>query len=137
MTGCAKQSAPLYPTHVESPEYDRVAQLAHIEGQVVVTATIGAEGDVIDAHAVGPPMLVKGAVANLKLWKFEKPKKGQRQQAIVYDYKIEDAENPGSCEAAPPPPPKISFDLPQRVEITAEGIVLCDPSGTIPSKKHR
>lgn len=131
LTGCAKQNAPLYPTHIEAPSYDRLAQVAHIEGKVVLTATIGPEGNVIDVRAVGPPMLVKGAVANLKLWKFEKRKK-QRQQTIVYDYKI---ENDGTCEITPPP--RTSFDLPQSVEIAAPALILCDPIGTIRSKKHR
>lgn len=132
LTGCAKQAAPLYPTHIESPAYDPLALVAHIQGKVVLTATIGVEGDVIDAHAVGPPMLVKGAVTNLKLREFEKPRTGQRQQTIVYDYKIEDD---ATCEVTPPP--KTSFDLPQRVEIAAPALILCDPIGTIRSKKHR
>jgi TonB family protein len=132
VAGCAHRKAPLYPTHIEAPAYDRIAQAAHIEGKVVVTATIGAEGNVIDARGIGPPMLVKGAVANLKLWKFEKPRTGQRQQTIVYDYKIEDD---ATCEVTPPP--RTSFDLPQRVEIAAEAVILCDPIGTIPAKKHR
>lgn len=131
LTGCAKPSTPLYPTHIESPVYDRLPQVAHIEGKVVLTATIGPEGNVVDVHAVGPPMLVKGAVANLKLWKFEKPRTGQRQQTIVYDYKIEDDT---TCKITPPS--RTSFDLPQRVEIAAPEVILCDPVGTIPAKKH-
>ncbi len=130
LTGCAKRIALLYPTHIESPKYEPTARLAHIEGQVVVTATIGVEGNVIDAHAVGPPMLVKGAVANLKLWKFQNPRKDQAQQTVIYDYAIQGV---AFCIVLPA---KVDFDLPERVELSAQPVVTCDPAVTTPNKKR-
>jgi hypothetical protein len=101
---------------------------------VVVTATIGAEGNVIEADAVGPPMLLNGAVANLKLWRFENLRKSQRQQTIVYDYEIEGA---GSCDPSSSLASRVSFDLPRRVEIVAPPVVLCDPAEVVPDRKDR
>lgn len=136
LSGCANRNPRLYPTHIEAPAYDGVAQTAHIEGKVVVTATIGAEGNVIDARAVGPPMLVKGAVANLKLWKFQRPHVKQAEQTITYDYRIE-GEGDTSCDPGSSLSSRVSFDLPQRVEIVAPPVILCDPAEAVAKRKHR
>ena len=51
------------------PEYPLVAKQAHVQGVVVVAATIGVDGKVKSASAVsGPPLLQKAAVDAVKQW---------------------------------------------------------------------
>jgi hypothetical protein len=79
-------------------------------------------------------MLVKGAVANLKLWKFQRPPDKPVEETITYDYRIEED---GSCDPWSSPSSTVSFDLPQRVEIAAPPVVLCDPAEATPTKRAR
>jgi protein TonB len=54
------------------PEYPRVAQMAKVEGVVVIDAMIDEHGNVVQAHAVsGPGLLIASALAAVLQWKFE------------------------------------------------------------------
>ena len=44
------------------------ARVAHIDGHIVVTATIDGNGTVIETRATGQPMLAKSARKNFRLW---------------------------------------------------------------------
>ena len=129
LIGCARPQVRLHPTHIETPDYDRVAQLAHIEGSIVVKATIDADGNVTDAKPEGQPMLGRYAATNLRLWRFEKPKRAPFRESITYDYRF---EGPGQCEALPA---KVTFDLPDRVEVVAEPVHTCDPTAAIGKRR--
>ena len=131
LPGCERTEAKLYPTHIESPDYDRTAQLAHIEGEVDVVATIDSAGNVIDAKAKGPPMLASHAVKNILQWKFERPRHAPSEQTVVYDFRLEE---PGECDFLPA---KVSFDLPGRVDIVAQGVHTCDPATAVSQIKNR
>jgi protein TonB len=51
------------------PEYPLVAKNAHVQGVVVVSATVGVDGKVKSASAVsGPPLLQKAAVDAVRQW---------------------------------------------------------------------
>lgn len=51
------------------PEYPLVAKNAHVQGIVVVSATVGVDGKVKSASAVsGPPLLQKAAVEAVRQW---------------------------------------------------------------------
>ena len=51
------------------PEYPLVAKQAHVQGVVVVSATVGVDGKVKSASAVsGPPLLQKAAVDAVRQW---------------------------------------------------------------------
>lgn len=54
------------------PEYPLVAKQAHVQGVVVVSATVGTDGKVKSASAVsGPPLLQKAAVDAVKQWTYK------------------------------------------------------------------
>ncbi len=125
MTACGGAQTALYPEHIEVPEYDRTANFAHLEGEIQVKVTIDANGNVVDAHATGQPMLAAVATRNARLWTFARPIHSPFEQTLIYEYK---AEGSGDCEIQPA---KVSFDLPNRVTITAQPVYTCDPAVTI------
>jgi protein TonB len=54
------------------PQYPLLARQARIEGDVVVSAIIDPEGNVVEMKAIsGPPMLYPAALAALRQWRFE------------------------------------------------------------------
>ena len=54
------------------PEYPLVAKQAHVQGVVVVSATVGVDGKVKSASAVsGPPLLQKAAVDAVRQWVYK------------------------------------------------------------------
>jgi periplasmic protein TonB len=62
--------APRKVRHV-SPVYPAIAQSAHVEGIVIIDATIGADGRVQDAHVRrGHPLLDQAALDAVRQWTF-------------------------------------------------------------------
>jgi hypothetical protein len=120
LSGCHK-AAP-FPAHIEAPDYETISQLAHITGQVRIQATVDRLGNVVDAQADGPPLLAKGALENIRRWKFQTSGSSSTKVTVVYEYRL---EGEGNCY---PMPPLVSFDLPGRVEIVARPTHTCDPS---------
>src|SRR6266850_1788380 len=58
--------------HIEQPKYPPEAKRAHIEGAVILEATVTAEGTVDKVKVIsGPPMLVEPAVEAISHWKYE------------------------------------------------------------------
>jgi TonB family protein len=54
-----------------NPEYPALARMAHVEGSVMLMATINEEGLVSDAKVMeGNPMLVDSAIQTVKQWKY-------------------------------------------------------------------
>jgi protein TonB len=54
-----------------NPEYPKKARSQHVQGTVVLNATISKEGDIADLTVVsGDPLLVKAAVKAVKQWKY-------------------------------------------------------------------
>ena len=127
--GCQKSHRLLQPKHLVTPDYDRTAQIAHIDGHIVITATIDADGSVIETRTTGQPILARSATANLKRWTFEKPRHLPWEQTIIYDYKL---EGTASCEVSPS---LVTFDSPDRVTIVANPVQTCDPSVTISKRR--
>jgi periplasmic protein TonB len=53
------------------PEYPRMAKLARIQGQVLLTAVINKNGEIEKLQAVsGPPLLIKAALAAVSQWRY-------------------------------------------------------------------
>lgn len=56
----------------KAPDYPLVAKQAHVQGVVVVSATVGVDGKVKSASAVsGPPLLQKAAVDAVRQWTYK------------------------------------------------------------------
>lgn len=99
--------------------------LAHIEGRIVVAATVDSEGNVTDVHVSGQPMLAKAAEGNIRLWRFEKPKRAPFEDALTFDYRL---DGPADCYVLPP---KVTLEMPDRVEIVAQPVQTCDSAAPL------
>lgn len=47
----AQEAEPLCPRHIETPLYPLPVRVAHVQGKVALSVTIGADGKVMDAEA--------------------------------------------------------------------------------------
>jgi TonB family protein len=55
-----------------TPEYPTLAQQAGIQGEVIISAVIDSQGNVVDMKVVsGPPLLYMAAMKALAKWKFQ------------------------------------------------------------------
>jgi protein TonB len=55
-----------------NPDYPLLAHQAGIQGEVIISAVIDAQGNVVDMKVVsGPPLLYQAAMKALAKWKFE------------------------------------------------------------------
>jgi TonB family protein len=55
-----------------NPEYPIIARQAGIQGEVIISAVIDSQGNVVDMKVVsGPPLLYSAAMKALATWKFE------------------------------------------------------------------
>jgi TonB family protein len=107
---------PVWPKHIEAPSYPQIARTAHVSGEVIVEVTLDADGKVTQALVVrGSPLLGRSARDNAQGWIFSKPESPHTQR-LIYDYKIDDASKNDTL------PPKVTFDLPDRVTIVAPGV---------------
>jgi len=96
--------------HLEAPQYPLMARLAQISGDVVVKVSISPEGTVAEVDRIsGPSVLRDYAAQNLKKWVFDHGE--ERNLEIQFKFKL---QNPPTNYA---PPPVVTFDLPNHVEI--------------------
>lgn len=96
--------------HVERLIYPLVAKLGHIEGTVILRATVDPEGRVSAVAALsGPKALLKESAENLKKWTFARPR-GSTVLA-VYWFRFR-----GLCEL--PCPSGFEFYPPNLVVVT-------------------
>jgi outer membrane biosynthesis protein TonB len=96
--------------HVERMIYPLVAKIGHIEGAVVLRASIDSEGRVSEAAALsGPKALLKESVENLKKWTFAGPRSSTA--IAVYWFRFQ-----GLCEL--PCPSGFEFYPPNLVVVT-------------------
>jgi Gram-negative bacterial TonB protein C-terminal len=96
--------------HVERMIYPLVAKIGHIEGAVVLRATVDSEGRVSEAVPLsGPKALLEESAKNLKKWTFSSP----RSSTIlaVYWFRFR-----GLCEL--PCPSGFEFYPPNVVVVT-------------------
>jgi hypothetical protein len=111
-----QETKPLCPKHIETPSYAMIARTAHIQGKVILSLVIGADGEVVDAEAINDETWVSllkiGAISNIRLWTFTKPPSTPYRQTIIYDYQIDSFLPLNS-------PDKVSFDLPDKVTVVA------------------
>jgi|SRR5208282_3433494 len=99
--------------HILAPAYPRLAWFAQLTGAVGVDVDIAADGKVRSAVGSGAHNLLnRAAEENAREWIFCSSAEGFKLR-VTYVYRLEGRrENEQS-------PPKVSFDLPDRVEIVA------------------
>ena len=74
----------------EDLRYPRLAEVARVAGDVVVTVTMNDDGSVMDAVALsGPRLLVDAAIDNARTWRFVPNR--LRRAIVVYEFRIEGA----------------------------------------------
>ena len=78
----------------EPMKYPLLARNAHIQGMVVVRATLDGHGNVIEASVIsGARALIPETQENAKKWKFEP--NPENAAVIIYDFTI-----PGVCDSS-------------------------------------
>jgi TonB family protein len=131
---------PLCPKHIEIPVYPSIARTAHITGKVILILTLDADGKVSDLEVAneddkGVGLLKLAATDNIRHWTFAKPPSAPYTQTIVYDFELV-ASLPG--DDGYHPIVKVTFDLPERVTISANAMLTDHGggTGTTIKKKH-
>jgi protein TonB len=72
-----------------SPEYPILAQQAGIQGEVIISAVIDSQGNVVNMKVVsGPPLLYLAAMKALAKWKFEPTYLDGEPVAIKWDVSV-------------------------------------------------
>jgi TonB family protein len=68
------------------PEYPELAKQMNVTGKVKISATIAADGHVIETKVVGgSPLLVNAALEALKKWRFE-PAAKQTSEVVEFTF---------------------------------------------------
>ncbi|MGC1105666.1 MAG: energy transducer TonB [Candidatus Acidiferrales bacterium] len=135
---CSAQGQPaLCPRHIETPSYPPIARMANVTGEVVLQATIDADGEVVHIGFANNDkrlrMLETSASENLRHWTFAKPPSAPYKEAISYDYEFDPSLPPYDGSPSRPVITRVSFDLPDRVTIATNGMMV-EPSQL---KPHR
>jgi protein TonB len=72
-----------------NPQYPEAARKAHIQGEVVLRATIGTKGNVENLQVVsGPAELTPAAVEAVKQWKYRPYRKDGRAVEVETDITV-------------------------------------------------
>ena len=126
LTAIAQQaSLPLLPKHIVGLKYPRLANFAHIAGEVSLEAEIAGDGRVVSIKVVsGNPLLTMAAKESLAQWQFEpcSPVERECRAAIKFMFVLD--QKP-LCEIAECPN-DITVDLPNKITVrsqTARAIV--------------
>jgi TonB family protein len=125
-SSCVAQTTPerLCPKHVEPPTYPSIARTAHITGKVILELTLDADGKVKEVKVVNENdkwvgLLKLTAIDNVRLWTFAKPPRAAFTQTVVYDFELDDSLPGEGGPSSLPAITKVTFDLPDRVTISA------------------
>jgi TonB family protein len=116
---------PICPKHIESPTYPPLARQVRLMGEVTLSVTVDAEGNVQrvvalsgSANRQAPKLLRDSAVENMQHWTFSKPPTAPYTEVIVYDYEADPSLPPSGGPKRLPVLTKIVFDLPNQVRIS-------------------
>jgi TonB family protein len=112
---CAAQG--LCVRRIVAPGYPRLARIAKMQGEVTVDIGVSADGRVVSVKTSGADELLKEASAeNARQWTFcptrKAPSEPLEHLIVTYIYRLDGGEEYYD------PPPRLVFDLPQRIEIT-------------------
>ncbi|MGB6484050.1 MAG: TonB family protein [Candidatus Acidiferrales bacterium] len=137
LAGTCFAQEPLCPRHIETPSYPAIARMANVTGKVALQVTIGADGEITHIGFANTDkrsrILEASASENLRHWTFAKPPSAPYSETITYDYEFDLSLPPYDGSPSRPVITKVSFDLPDRVIIVTNGMMV-EPSQ---SKPHR
>jgi TonB-like protein len=108
-TATSQEPQELWVLHAESPFYDPLNWTINKSGDVVVAVTVSEDGSVQEAQASGHPLLITGALQNVKTWRFVRGQK--RHLNVTYEYRLDEPPADKLLQ------PRVTFDFPNRVRI--------------------
>ncbi len=116
----AIQASPdsLCVAHLEVPEYPKIARLAQLQEIVDVMIDINESGEVISARASKDSLFRSEVENNVRTWTFKHlpaHAKFPITHAIRFEFKLDGKRSDS--------PPKVTFDLPERVRIVGHAPV--------------
>lgn len=131
LVSCSSER-PLSVVQASAPNYPRVAQLAHIEGDIVVAIDIAPDGRVSTAAVVSGPALREireGSLAAARQWVFTRSSKQLRKEELTFEFKIEGKPNQDGQE--------VKFLPPNHLVVSVHPVETEDPTVAITHPKHR
>jgi TonB family protein len=128
---------------LKQPVYPHLARLANIDGEVIVTVTVHADGKAGVALESGHPILAQAALDRAKRSQFECRRcESTVPYRLVYWFRL--TRDGDCCSASETPqvaeePPSGEQDRAQStyIAITAQAICLCDPGVELLTRKTR
>jgi len=117
------------------PFYPRLAQMARIQG--VVTLRLSTDGKRVSAieGESGPLMLVKAAKENVGTWQFEQHVPTSFE--TTFRYRLYGSKCDSQCNCSGVEKRTALLRLPTEVEVSAEGLMICDPAEEIKPKTRK
>jgi TonB family protein len=110
-----------FATRVVSMEYPRLAAMARITGTAVLRVGIDSAGKVVIANGLsGHPILVKGAVENIKLWRFSPGRSSGEKAASEFDFTYVFKLTDGSDTSRPCS--ALTYEYPDKVTVESEAL---------------
>jgi TonB family protein len=115
------------------PTYPRLAQQAHITGDVDLMLSIRRDGSVESAVVVsGHPILKQAALDSAQQSQFDCGGCVETASyALKYKFQITSRGYPNDCDTTEKQPPAEVDDLRHQVTVSAWGVEICDPAGRI------
>lgn len=111
-------SSPL-PKRIVGLKYPRLANFAHVSGEVSLQAEVAADGRVVSIKAIsGNSLLTLAAKKSLEQWQFEPCSPAQREcrATITFVFVL---DSTATCEIAECPN-DITVDLPNKITVRSE-----------------
>jgi len=113
-----------------APAYPRIAQLAHIDGEVVVAVDIGPDGKVLRTEVVSGLALREIRQASLdaaRNWVFSRSSRAERRELLTFEFRMTGEPNKDGQETR--------FSPPDHVIVTVHPVETEDPTEVIHAKR--
>ena len=116
------------------PFYPRVAQTAHILGDVRLRiSTDGKQVSAVETKS-GPPILAEAAKQNIRTWRFEEHSPTSFETTFTFTLLTSTCDAQCNCDSEEKP--EVLLRLPIEVHVSAKTIMTCDPAETRQKKSR-
>jgi TonB family protein len=109
---CPQAKESIAIKHISSPNYNRVARMARLQGEVELAVSIGRDGEVRSVTVLktnANKLLQDDAVNNIKAWTFNPG--DERGLHTTYEFRLILPELPYDS------PTSVNIDFPQRIRV--------------------
>jgi hypothetical protein len=91
----------------EDLTYPGAARVAHVQGVVVVRASLDDQGRVVDATAIsGNAVLIPDTISNVEKWRFQP--NAEKAVVVVYNFRMTNEESKAGCSHFSLLPPNLA-----------------------------